>query len=332
VAGDLGDPHSLVAHLSRYLEAMRSLHYAESTLENRQAHLEQLITWLADRSIGRSADVTREILERYRRWLYYYRKQDGQPLHPHTQGYKLVSVRAFFKWLSKQRLILYNPASELEVPRQRPRLPVTLTAAEAERVLEQPNIETMFGLRNRTILETLYSTGIRAAELTRLGTYDLDSASGTLMIRQGKGKKDRLVPIGERALGWIQRYLDNVRPALLRQASLDTLFLGRTGNPMSRDHLSTVVRNYVLAAELGKRGSCHLFRHTLATLMLEGGADIRYIQAMLGHAKLTTTQVYTKVSIQKLKEVHTKTHPAAKPKPSSNTVDDGNDRQGSKDT
>lgn len=322
VVGDLGDPHSIATHLSRYLEAMRSLHYAKATLEDRQAHLEQLIAWLAERSIGRSADVTREVLERYRRWLYYYRKQDGQPLHPHTQGYKLVSVRTFFKWLSKQRLVLYNPASELEVPRQRPRLPVTLTAAEAEQVLEQPDLKTMFGLRNRAILETFYSTGIRAGEMTRLSTYDLDAAGGTLMIRQGKGKKDRVVPIGERALAWVDRYLENVRPELLRQPGLDVLFLGRTGNPLSRDHLSKVVRDYVLAAKLGKRGSCHLFRHTMATLMLEGGADIRYIQAMLGHVKLSTTQVYTHVSIQKLKEVHANTHPAAKLKTSNTTVND----------
>jgi integrase/recombinase XerD len=132
------------------------------------------------------------------------------------------------------------------------------------------------------------------------------------MIRLGKGKKDRMIPVGERAIAWIDRYLEEVRPDLVvgrDPAHLATLFLTQTGEPFTPNRLTQLVRGYVEAARLGKSGSCHLFRHPMATLMLENGADIRYIQAMLGHEELSTTQIYTQVSIRRLKEIHTATHP-----------------------
>jgi integrase/recombinase XerD len=132
-----------------------------------------------------------------------------------------------------------------------------------------------------------------------------------VIVRQGKGRKDRMIPIGERALSWIERYLIEVRPSLLiGDAAGATLFLTRAGQAFTPDQLSLLVKNYIVAADIGKSGSCHLFRHTMATLMLENGADIRYIQAMLGHVKLETTAIYAQVSIRKLKEIHTATHPA----------------------
>ena len=151
-------------------------------------------------------------------------------------------------------------------------------------------------------------------EMISLRPYDLDVERGTLMVRQGKGKKDRMIPIGDRALAWIERYLVEVRPGLLvGDKSGDTLFLNNLGEPFSPEpHDATGAANTCNAADIGKRGSCHLFRHTMATLMLENGADIRYIQAMLGHVKLETTQIYTQVTIRKLKEIHTATHPARK--------------------
>ena len=130
-----------------------------------------------------------------------------------------------------------------------------------------------------------------------------------MMVRQGKGKKDRMVPIGERAIAWLERYLGDARPGLMVPPDDGTLFLGATGEELSPNRLTQLVRGYVDAADIGKRGSCHLFRHTMATLMLENGADIRYIQEMLGHAELSTTQIYTQVSIRRLKHVHTLTHP-----------------------
>jgi integrase/recombinase XerD len=138
----------------------------------------------------------------------------------------------------------------------------------------------------------------------------LDQERGTLFVRQGKGKKDRMIPMGERAFGWVRKYLDDARPSLALSPDDGTVFLTNAGLPFEANRLTQLVRDYVDAAEIGKTGSCHLFRHTCATLMLEGGADIRFIQQMLGHAKLETTQIYTQVSIRQLKEVHTRTHPA----------------------
>jgi integrase/recombinase XerD len=151
---------------------------------------------------------------------------------------------------------------------------------------------------------------MRRSELMGLSLFDIDRERGTVMIRQGKGKKDRMIPIGERAVTWIDRYQEKVRPDLVIGRGNITLFLTTAGEAFTPDRLTQLVRCYVNAADTGKSGSCHMFRHTMATLMLENGADIRYIQAMLGHAELSTTQIYTQVSIRKLKEIHSATHPA----------------------
>jgi integrase/recombinase XerD len=187
---------------------------------------------------------------------------------------------------------------------------MVLSADEAERVLAQPNVETPLGLRDRTLLEFLYSTGIRRAELVHLNIDDIDFARGVANVHAGKGNKDRVVPIGERALRWLQRYIDDVRPHYLFGEAQPALWLNYAGLRVGQNYVGHIVRNYILRSKIAKTGSCHLFRHTVATLMLENGADIRFIQAMLGHANLQSTQVYTRVSIAKLKEVHTATHPA----------------------
>jgi integrase/recombinase XerD len=157
-----------------------------------------------------------------------------------------------------------------------------------------------------------YSTGVRRFELIKLKLYDVDAERGTLVVREGKGKKDRMVPIGERAAAWVAKYLEDGRPSLAVEPDDGTLFLTVEGAPFTPNRLTQMVRGYVNAAGVGKKGACHLFRHTMATLMLEGGADIRFIQQMLGHAKLETTQIYTQVSIRKLKEIHAATHPGAR--------------------
>jgi len=290
---DRTDPDGFGVTVAEFLEWMLVKNFSERTVGNRQLHLELLVDWLYERGIERPAEVTRPVLERYQRHLYHYRKKSGLPMSFMSQHGRLTSIRAFFRWLARQNRILYNPASELELPRLEKRLPRhVLTATEAELVLQQP-------------------------ELATLNLYDLDVERGTVVVRQGKGKRDRTVPVGERAIAWAQRYLDEVRPRLVSEPDDGTLFLTKDGDHFGGDlnRLSSLVRQYVDAAHLGKRGSCHLFRHTMATLMLEGGADIRYIQQMLGHAELSTTQIYTQVSIRRLKQVHTLTHPAANLRP-----------------
>jgi len=307
------DPEGLGAHVVDYLEWIRSRNFSERTVASRIQMLRAFVSWCQDRGVTRSCEVTRPILERYQRWLFHYRKADGRPLTFHTQQIRLVSIRAFFKHLARQNRILSNPASDLDLPRRERRLPrESLTPQEAERVLAQPDVTKPLGLRDRAILETFYSTGLRRMELANLGLYDLDAERGTLTIRQGKGKKDRVVPIGERAIAWIEKYRQEARPELVSGPDTKALFLNELGEPIGLDWLSILVRRYVERARVGKTGSCHLFRHTLATVMLEGGADVRYIQEMLGHERLDTTQVYTQVSIRTLKAIHNATHPAAR--------------------
>jgi integrase/recombinase XerD len=185
-----------------------------------------------------------------------------------------------------------------------------LTLSEVEAVLAQADLTNLCGLRDRAIMETLYSTGLRRTEALTLELADLDRERDTVLVRQGKGKKDRFVPIGRRALAWIDKYLAEVRPKFLTDARTTTLFLSSRGGPLQSNQLSALVRKYLEQAGIAKPGACHLFRHTAATLMLEGGADVRYIQAFLGHNSLATTQIYTHVSILKLREVHERTHPA----------------------
>jgi len=222
-----------------------------------------------------------------------------------------VPVRMFFKWLTKNNFILYNPASELELPRRVKRLPKhVLTEREAEEVLAQPDVRTSVGVRDRAILETFYSTGMRRGELSNLRIYDLDIERGTVMIREAKGKKDRIIPIGDRSIAWVEKYLNEVRSMLALDPDEGILFLSRTGEHIHPDHLTALTHRYVDAADIGKTGACHLFRHTMATVMLENGADVRFIQQMLGHAQMSTTEIYTHVSIRQLKQIHTATHPA----------------------
>lgn len=201
----------------------------------------------------------------------------------------------------------------MDLPKVERRLPKhVLSGGEVEKILAQPDLTRPRGVRDRAILETFYSTGIRRRELARIKLVDLDLERGTVMVRQGKGRKDRMIPIGERAAAWIEKYAREVRPTYAIEPDDGTLFLSQCGGPLSVHNLSSLVARYVEKNEIGKKGGCHLFRHAMATLMLEGGADIRFIQQMLGHVKLDTTEIYTHVSIKKLKEIHTMTHPAAR--------------------
>ena len=294
--------------LHRFLLWMETHHYSQGTVAVRRIELSPFVQWCLDRGVTDPRDVTREMLERFQRYLFHYRKRNGERLNVSSQLHRLISLRSWFSWLVRERHIPTNPAAEMLLPREPHRLPRhTLTCSEAEAVLAQTDVTTIFGLRDLAMLETFYSTGIRRAELAALELSDIDRDRRTLLIRQGKGRKDRVVPIGQRALAWIDKYVKEVRPEFLRHGgctirdpSQHVLFLTRNGRPLHVNHLSQLVREYVERAGLAKRGGCHLFRHTTATLMLEGGADVRYIQALLGHARLTTTQIYTQVSIKKL--------------------------------
>lgn len=301
----------MTPYRDRFLEWLQAMGYTKQTVHNRKAALRDFIRWCDDRSLNHPNEITLPILERYRRHLYFARKTDGTPLSLRTQRSRLEPLKAWFRWLVKQHHLLYNPASELEMPRVPQRLPQhILTMDEIERILYQTSLQGEIGIRDRAIIETLYATGLRRMEIVNLKLYDIDLANGTLMVREGKGKKDRMVPIGERAGCWIDKYRSEVRPGFAVEPDDGTLFLTEYGEAMIKNRLSDQVKKYLGLAGIDKPGACHLFRHSMATHMLENGADIRFIQAMLGHANLSTTQIYTQVSIRKLKEIHAATHPA----------------------
>ena len=306
-------PGTLAARVVDFVEWTRVAGYAETTAEVRRRYLSSFCAWCQERSITRPEEVTRPVLLRYQRKLFYHRKRDGKPLSWSSQHGQLVALRAFFKWLTMESHILYNPASELHLPRRPPRLPrAVLTREEAEAVLRQADPGTVPGLRDRAMLEVFYATGMRRMEVLRAGVFDLDVAQGLIRVRHGKGNKERLIPVGERACRWVERYLAEARPHLVVEPDDGTLFLSDDGKAFVPQTLSRRVQRYVERSGVGKPGGCHLFRHTAATLMLNGGADIRFIQQMLGHAEISTTQIYTRVAVKTLQEVYRRSHPAAR--------------------
>lgn len=310
---ETGDPEGLDVWTRRYLEYLAERNYSVRTAGGSEAALRLFIDWALDRGLARPDEITKPILEHYQRWLFHYRKPSGKPLTFVSQRDRLQKLRNFFRFLTRQNVIPSNPASELDLPRVERRLPRdVLTAGEMEKVLAQPDLSDPLGLRDRAMMEVFYSTGLRRNELTSLDLFDLDAERGALMVRLGKGKKDRIVPIGERAIAWVARYLDTGRAELAVSDSERAIFLSEHGGRLDPGYLTHLMGEYIERAKVNKRGACHIFRHTMATLMLEGGADIRHIQEILGHAETSTTAIYTRVSIQHLKLVHDATHPAAK--------------------
>jgi integrase/recombinase XerD len=301
--------------LTRYQTAFHEweavVAYSPRTIQAQRHAIGRFIAWADERGLAKPQDVTRPILERYQRHVYHHRKANGQPLTVSAQLGLILPLQAWFKWLTKHNHILYNPAADLDLPTRPKALPKgLLSVSQIEGVLNGCETTKPEGLRMRAMLETLYSTGVRRFELAGLKLFDVDTERGALMVRQGKGAKDRLVPIGDRACAWVDKYLREVRPELATGADDYRLFLDDDGQGFTPERVGDLVKRQLTAAGIEHAGSCHLLRVACATHMLENGADIRFIQSLLGHAKLDTTQIYTLVSLTKLKEVHNATHPA----------------------
>jgi integrase/recombinase XerD len=309
---DRSAPDALAHWRDVYLESLRSRNYCETTLEGRSNALKTFLTWCAERDLKQTSQMTRPILEAYQRWLWRYTKANGKRLGWSTQRERLGTLKDYFRWLTKQNVVLHNPASELQLPRMEKRLPTAaLSLAQMDALLAVPNVADPLGVRDRAMLELFYSCGLRRAELCRLELSDLNTERRRLTIRKGKGNKDRVVPVGLRAIAWLERYLKEVRPRLCLDTRTPALFLTGYGEAFNPDVVSRMVAGLIRKVT-GRVASCHLLRHTCAAHMLEGGADIRYIQQLLGHEKLQTTAIYTEVSIKQLQEVHTRCHPSAR--------------------
>lgn len=303
--------NGITRYLHHFLAWSAAMNYSNETTKKRDDSIRRFILWCDQRNLQSPQEVTKPVLERYRRFLYHYRKTNGEPLSFSTQHSLLAPLKAFFKWLAKENHILYNPASEFDLPKVPKRLPkYILTINEVNTVLNHTGVFGALGIRDRAIMETFYSTGIRKMELVNLKLNDIDLNRGTVTIFEGKWQKDRVVPIGDRACAWVKKYKEEVRPRLINGEDNGHLFLSEDGEPMLNSRVSDLVKRYLDAVGIDKPGACHLFRHSMATHMLENGADIRYIQMILGHVNLSSTEIYTQVTIKKLKEVHALTHPA----------------------
>lgn len=304
--------NSLATHVDAYLDHMRMLNRTPKAVRSQWNALKYFLRWAHERDLTGPDQVRFAVLESYQRFLWRYRKANGKPLSVSSQRGRLGAVKTFFSWLCREHVLDANPAADIELPRAEKRLPgEALSTREIEAVLALPDITDPLGIRDRAILELFYSTGLRRVELARAHLAELNREKRILWVRQGKGRKDRVVPVGMRALAWVEKYIDDVRPLLLVDPAEPALFLTGYGQGFNEDVLGRKVREYILAADPERTsGGCHLLRHTCATHMLEGGADIRFIQQLLGHEKLETTAIYTHVSIEQLKSVHARTHPA----------------------
>ncbi len=303
---------SLRTQAALYLEDCKVKAFSNDTLEIRRFILKYFIQYLESKGFSQITEVSREIIDNYREYLLDREKNKFGKIERITGNTYVKAVRRFFNWLYKNRLLLINPTAHLEIndPETLPK--DVLTPYEVERILAVIPIKRRIGLRDRAIVETFYSTGIRRNELVCLELNDLDEISGILRVRQGKGGKQRLVPIGERAIFWINRYIKEVRRSMEKEPS-NLLFINLQGGKQHRSDLSNRIRKYIVKAGVNKRGSCHLFRHTIATTMLKNGADIRIIQEILGHSLITTTQIYTHLDIDHLKAALQAFHPAENP-------------------
>lgn len=313
--GPASDPKSLYALLLRFVAWRRERNWSETTLKTQTHHQYRFILWAAERGLHYGRDITLPILEHYQRHLYQYRKPNGEPLSTRTQRSQLGPLVVWFGWMTRHHLLLADPASGLVLPRLEKRLPRhILSVADVEQVLALPDLTTLQGIRDRALMELLWSTGIRRGEVAVLEVYSVDASRHIVTIVQGKGKKDRVIPVGQRALRWLTYYLQAVRPQLLVNPHCPALFVALDGvEGLTPNGITNLVSHYIKASGIAKWGSCHLFRHAMATQMLENGADLRWIQAMLGHASVESTQIYTQVSIRALQAVHASTHPAEQP-------------------
>lgn len=222
----------------------------------------------------------------------------------------LSTLRHFFKFLFQEEKIKENPASDIEMPRVRKKIPDVLTEEEVKKLLETPPVDSLLGLRDRTMLEVLYATGVRVSELVNLKLNCVDFKVGYAKVL-GKGSKERLVPIGKVALGMLKIYLEKCRPLLDKKINETHIFLNQRGEPLTRQAFWLLLKKYARECGFEKKLTPHTLRHTFATHLLERGADLRVIQALLGHSDISSTQIYTHISRRSLEEVYKKFHPRA---------------------
>ncbi len=283
-----------------YLRLEKNL--SENSVVSYRYDLQRLFSFLTQHRIDDIAAVDHNLLSQYIRLLF------DIGFAPTSIQRNLASMRGYFAFIATEGEITKDPTELLETPRSTRYLPSVLTVEETMRILENIDVARPGGVRDRAMIETLYATGMRVSELVSFTYEQIDFNDETVRIF-GKGAKERLIPIGKEALYWIGEYYKTDRQALARQGSDSTVFLNFRGKPFSRMGVWKIIQNYVKKAGINKNVSPHTFRHSFATHLLEGGADLRIVQEMLGHANIVTTEIYTHIDREYLKEVHRSFHP-----------------------
>lgn len=291
----------LVDEFLRQLEVVRKA--SKHTVRAYARDLSDFAQFIESEGISDFRQISRSLLRQYLNWLFakgYERRSIAR---------KLSSVRSFFNFLARAGYIPINPAIDLRQPKLMQKLPSTLEVAEVELLLSAPKAATVRGLRDRAILEVLYSTGLRVSELANMRISDIDFSEKLVKVR-GKGGKERIALLNDEAASWLERYLQESRPKLTRKGKqvTDVVFVSQKGTPLTVRQIHRIVDGYARKV-LGRSVSPHVLRHSFATHLLEGGADLRVIQELLGHSSLAATQIYTRLSKTHLRKIYEKAHP-----------------------
>lgn len=287
-------------YINKYLSYIEhDKNFSSQTLRAYQNDLNQYRLFLMEEGWSDLGDVNRLLL---RKFLAFLKQQDYSKT---TIARKMVSIRSLYKFLCREGIVECNPVENIRTPKLDRKLPEFMNVNDTEMLLNQPDLNSLLSIRDKAIMETLYSTGIRVSELVGIDSTDIDSLNGVIKVR-GKGKKERIIPIGNHALKAIQFYL-NRREKRENQA----LFLNKRGERLTERSVARMLEKYVKKAGMSKKISPHTFRHSFATHLLDHGADLRSVQELLGHVNLSTTQIYTHITTERLKQVYNKTHPRA---------------------
>lgn len=293
-----------------YQKHLKALGRSAHTLKGARYDLARFVRYLKSEAIDDIEQLTPDVLADYQQALCFYLTAKARPLAVRTQLQRLCVVKGFTAYLKQKDLLLRDPGQTLQLPKKPKRLPkVILTEKEVAMLLQAPDMRTNRGYRNRVILELLYDTAVRRAEIAAIRTADIDLAAGYILIH-GKGDKDRVVPVSQRVCELVQNYILMVRPNLVQGEDPGFLIVNRWGRRMNANGIWAVVKRCAALAGIKKNVTTHTFRHTCATHMLKNGAPVRHLQEMLGHESLESTQIYTRVTINDLKQIHARYHPS----------------------
>lgn len=285
-----------------YLAVEKGL--AKNTLESYERDLKGFLSYLQKEAVGGVEEIKRSHI------LGYMAHLRSKGLAASTVSRSLASIRSFFHFLLKERYVQENPANDMESPKQEKKLPKVLSMSEIDFLLNQPDESKTSGIRDKAMLELLYATGIRVTELIDLCINDVNTESGYIRCL-GKGSKERIVPIGTLAIQKVKDYIGKGRPKMVKELNEQALFVNQHGHRLTRQGFWKILKKYGRQAGINKEITPHTLRHSFATHLLENGADLRSVQEMLGHADISTTQIYTQVSKRKLRDVYERSHPRA---------------------